>query len=288
MKKKELLIGAHVSIVGGFDQAILRGEKIGATCIQIFTKSNRQWKAQPITTQKAEEFIAQQKKSSIKIVVAHASYLINLGSTSKLVAQKSTDALIEELRRCDMLEIPYLVLHPGTFYSENKKDSLIFIATQINMALQEAKPKYVTLLLETMAGQGNVAGSNFEELATIISHVKQKKHIGVCVDTCHIFASGYNFDTCARYKKLWKNFDDTIGLSKLKVFHINDSKKDLGSRVDRHEHIGAGMIKPEGFKLLMRDKKFSTIPKILETPKSGDDQASDIKNLKTLQRYAEK
>lgn len=287
MKKKELLIGAHVSITGGFDRAILRGEKMKATCIQIFTKSNRQWKTKPITPERAQIFIAQQKKSSIRVVVAHASYLINLGSTSKVIAEKSLNALIEELHRCDTLQIPYLVLHPGTLHSNNKNESLIFIAEQINEVFKKIKPKYVTLLLETMAGQGNVAGSTFEELATIIQHVKQKKYIGVCVDTCHIFAAGYNFNTLDAYKKLWKNFDNTIGLSKLKVFHINDSKKDLGARIDRHEHIGAGMIKPAAFKLLMQDKKFSTIPKILETPKGDNDLASDIKNLTTLRHYTE-
>lgn len=288
MQKKELLIGAHVSIMGGFDQAILRGEKIGATCIQIFTKNNRQWKFKNISNEEALKFIAQQKNSTIKIVVAHASYLINLGSTSSLVVEKSINALVHELQRCDILQIPFLVLHPGTMHDKDEKKSLEFIAKNINTALQKAKPKHIMLLLETTAGQGSSIGNKFEQLAVIISHVAQKKHIGVCVDTCHIFAAGYNFDTSAAYKKLWRNFDKIIGLSKLKVLHINDSKKDLDSHVDRHENIGKGMIKPEAFKLLMHDKKFKNIPKILETPKKGDDLTNDMKNLETLRRYATK
>lgn len=285
MKKSKTLIGAHVSISGGFDQAILRGEKIGATCIQIFTKSNRQWQAKAIEQQDAENFITQQQKSTIEIVVAHASYLINLGSSNTLTAEKSVHALIEELQRCDMLQIPYLVLHPGSIKNNDEQESLTYIAKQINHALQQAKPKHVTLLLETMAGQGSTIGHTFKQIATIINHVKNKKHIGVCVDTCHIFAAGYKFDTSAAYKKLWEEFDKYIGLEKLKVFHINDSKKDSGLHVDRHEHIGKGKIPKNAFKLLMNDIRFIDIPKILETPKEADEFTDDIKNLKTLRSF---
>lgn len=289
MNKKQALIGAHVSISGGFDHAILRGEKIGANCIQIFTKSNRQWKSKKISDEDVARFLAQQKKSNIQIVVAHASYLINLGSSSPSVVEKSIHALVEELQRCDMLQIPFLVLHPGTMHNaQDATKSLQFIAQNINTVLQKAKPQHVTLLLETMAGQGSTVGNNFEQLATIISHIAQKKHIGVCVDTCHIFASGYIFDTPTTYKKLWHEFDTTIGLERLKVFHVNDSKKNVGSRVDRHEHIGQGMIKAAAFKLLMQDPKFKNVAKILETPKGTDDFTNDIKNIQTLQRYAQK
>ncbi|MBP6892263.1 deoxyribonuclease IV [Candidatus Babeliales bacterium] len=288
MTKKRTLIGAHVSISGGFDRAILRGEKIGANCIQIFTKSNRQWKSKKISDEDIAKFIAQQKNSNIKIVAAHASYLINLGSSTSSVVEKSINALIDELQRCDILKIPFLILHPGTMHDKDEEQSLLFIAKNINTVLKKAKPQHVTLLLETMAGQGSTVGNKFEQLGFIFSHITQKKHVGVCVDTCHIFASGYVFDTPATYKKLWHDFDETIGLKKLKMFHINDSKKDAGSRVDRHEHIGEGMIKPAAFKLLMQDTKFKKIPKILETPKSADEVSDDIKNIKILQRYSEK
>lgn len=288
MTTKLSLLGAHVSIAKGFDHAIVRGEKIDANCIQIFTKSNRQWKSKKITDMAILKFKEQQKNSSVKIVIAHASYLINLGSQSKLVAQKSLEALIDELQRCELLGIPILVLHPGTMQKQDEHKSLQQIAAQINIALQQAKTKHVVLALETMAGQGSTAGSTFQQLATIISHVKQKKHIGVCVDTCHIFASGYTFDTPTTYKKLWKNFDDTIGLNKIKVIHINDSKKACGSRIDRHENIGHGKIKTEAFKLLMRDKKFKNVAKIIETPKGTDELSNNMKNLKVLKQYMQK
>jgi deoxyribonuclease-4 len=197
-------------------------------------------------------------------------------------------ALIDELQRCDMLHIPYLVLHPGTIKKDDEQTSLKFIAEQINVALQQAKPHHVTLLLETMAGQGSMAGSTFEQLASIIKHVTNKKHIGVCVDTCHIFASGYIFNTPASYKKLWHYFDEIIGLEKLKAFHINDSKREAGSRVDRHEHIGKGKIPKEAFKLLMNDSKFKDVAKILETPKDHEDLREDINNLETLHKLIKK
>ncbi len=292
MTQKELLIGAHLSIQGGFFKAILRAEKIGATCLQIFTKSNRQWKAKPITEIDAEKFIKQQQSSPVKLVVAHASYLINLASATSNVAQKSVLALADELQRCAILKIPYLVLHPGSFNVGEKNDQLHKIAEQIDQAFILSKTKSVTLLLETMAGQGNIVGSTFEELATILKQIKHKKMIGVCIDTCHIFAAGYTFSTATEYKKLWQHFDKVIGLSKLKVFHVNDSKKECGSRVDRHEHIGAGMIPIKGFELLMQDSKFNKIPKILETPKKSKNeiknQESDIQNLTTLRKYAKK
>jgi deoxyribonuclease IV len=285
MTKKNLFIGAHVSISGGFDQAIIRGETIGATCIQIFTKSNRQWHAKKINTEEALSFIEQQKKSSIRVVVAHASYLINLGSTTDSTVEKSISALIEELHRCQLLHIPYLVLHPGTLRYEDKQQSLIFIAEQINKVLEQINPLRVTLLLETMAGQGSTAGQTFEEIATIINHIHNKKHIGVCVDTCHIFAAGYTFDTEASYKKLWQQFDKLIGIEKIKVFHINDSKKDCNSHVDRHEDIGKGKIPISAFELLMKDLQFQDIPKILETPKE-DEYEDDKRNLATLKKYS--
>lgn len=283
MSTKQLLIGAHVSIAGGFNQAIIRGQNIGATCIQIFTKSNRQWYAKPITQDDVAQFLTQQKASSIQMVVAHASYLINLASAKEETAQKSLHALIDELLRCEMLHIPYLVLHPGTYPSiEGRAETLALIAKQINIAFHTVKPKYTTLLLETMAGQGSTVGKTFEELEAIIKHVTLKSHIGVCVDTCHIFAAGYEFYDEKSYKQLWQHFDTIIGLEKLKVFHINDSKKEHNSLVDRHQHIGHGKIKPEAFKLLMQDKKFANIPKILETPKETDEFEDDKRNLATL------
>ena len=292
MKKKELLIGAHLSIQGGFFKAILRAEKINATCLQIFTKSNRQWKSKAIFPADAEKFITQQNSSHVKLVAAHASYLINVASTTNSIAEKSIIALADELQRCEMLKIPYLILHPGSFNKTEGKNGLFKIAEHIDQAFTISKTKSVMLLLETMAGQGSLAGSTFEELATILQYTKYKKMIGVCVDTCHIFAAGYKFGTEKEYHDLWEHFDNIIGLSKLKVFHINDSKKESGSRIDRHEHIGKGMIPSKSFQLLMQDPKFKKIPKILETPKKSnnelENEESDIQNLNTLRKYAKK
>lgn len=285
MTKKKLFIGAHVSISGGFNQAIIRGETIGATCIQIFTKSNRQWQSKNITKEEAASFIKQQQTSSIRTVVAHASYLINVGSTTDSTVEKSINALIEELRRCQLLHIPYLVLHPGTLRYKDKQESLLFIAKQLDKALEQVKPLQVTLLLETMAGQGSTAGQTFDEIATIINHMHNKKHIGVCVDTCHIFAAGYAFDTKKLYEDVWTQFDKLIGIEKIKVIHINDSKKECNSHVDRHEDIGKGKIPKEAFTLLLKDPRFQDIPKILETPKENEDD--DKRNMATLIRYSE-
>lgn len=284
MPKKNNLLGAHVSIAGGFYNAIEQGEKIGATCIQIFTKSNRQWAFKKITQNDIDLFLQAQKNSGISIVVAHASYLINLGSTTQETVNKSIDALINELQRCDELKIPYLVLHPGTKNKGDEKQSLVFIADQINTVLEKAKPQQVTLLLETMAGQGSTVGNTFEQLSTIINHVKNKKDIGVCFDTCHAFASGYKFDTPELYKKMWKNFDETVGIKNIKAFHMNDSKKDLGSKVDRHENIGRGMIGKNAFKMIMHDPRFIEIPKIIETP-IGTGLEDHKRNIEVLKNY---
>jgi len=287
MKQNDLLIGAHVSIAGGFDQAIMRGEKIGATCIQIFTKSNRQWKSKPITDSDAANFIAAQQKSTIQIVVAHASYLINLGSSNADIAHKSLVALIDELQRCETLKIPYLVLHPGTYpASENRNDALLQVAKLINDAFTIVKPKHTSLLLETMAGQGSTIGKTVEELALILKHIHLKHHIGICVDTCHIFAAGYDIFDHKSYTNFWHNVSETIGMEFVKVIHVNDSKKEISSNVDRHEHIGAGKINPAFFQLLMQDKKLKDVPKILETPKEDDEFEDDKKNLATLRKYA--
>jgi len=287
MKQNDLLIGAHVSIAGGFDHAIMRGEQIGATCIQIFTKSNRQWKSKPITDHDITNFATAQQQSSIQIVVAHASYLINLGSSNAEIAQKSITALIDELQRCESLKIPYLVLHPGTYPSpENRNDVLLQIAELINKVFTTTPPRHTSILFETMAGQGSTIGKTLEELALIIKHVHLKRHVGICIDTCHIFAAGYDIFDQKSYTQFWKQVNDTVGIEFVKVIHVNDSKKEASSNVDRHEHIGKGKINPIFFKLLMQDKKLKNVPKILETPKADDEFEDDKKNLATLRKYA--
>ena len=279
MKKKEPLLGAHVSIAGGFHKAIEEGQKIDCNAVQIFTKSNRQWKAKPIDPIDAEKFIIAQKNSPIKIVVAHASYLINLGSKSKETQEKSYNALVEELKRCDSLKIPYLILHPGTAEPGTEEETAILIGEKISSAINATKNTAV--LVETMAGQGKSIGHTLEKLSTIVDQVSEKSRIGVCLDTCHIFAAGYDLSSQALYKKFFDEFQLKIGIDFIKTIHINDSKKPLNSRVDRHEHIGQGEIGIEVFSQIMNDPQFKNIPKILETPKENE-ITDDLKNLKTL------
>ena len=276
---KKLLIGGHLSIAGGFWKSVERANQIGATCLQIFTK---------ITDEDIEKFLEARKRFNIDLVVAHASYLINLGSENIDVQEKSIKALADEINRCELLQIPFLVLHPGSNRSENKLETCKLIAENINKVFKIVNPKTTMILLETMAGQGSTVGKHFEDLAEIIKHITLKKNIGICVDTCHIFAAGYEFEDEKSYKELWKNFNKIIGLEKIKVIHMNDSKKDFNSNVDRHEHIGKGKINNTAFKLIMNDKNFKDVAKIIETPKSTESLDEDIKNLETLKSYIKK
>lgn len=290
MTKKTLhtytfLIGAQMSISDGFSGAITQGESIGCTCIQIFTKSNRQWHAKKIDPTDAQLFKKTWKDSSIKDVIVHSSYLINIASPEAATAKKSTDALIEELERCAQLGITYLVLHPGARLHAVENDSLLKVAEHINAALA-ATQSSTTILLETMAGQGSTVGDTFEQLATIRKHVKDKKRVGFCVDTCHIFAAGYDFSTKKGYDALWEKFDKVLGLKNLKAIHMNDSKGPLGSHIDRHEAIGKGKIGKEAFSFIVNDPRFFDTIKVLETPK--DSLVDDQKNIETLKSLLSK
>lgn len=280
-KNHTLLLGAHMSIAGGLDQAVVRGESIDCSTIQLFTKSNRQWKAKKLSPEDIDLFKQTVKNSSIKKehIVAHASYLINLGSTDTEINKKSIAGLIEEIERCEALEIPYLVLHPGSSQNANMTDCLNTITENLDTVLQ-LTPGKTMVLLETMAGQGTSVCYQLEHLAYIYKKSKFKNRLGVCLDTCHIFAAGYDFRTEATYHDFWTTFDHIIGINALKVIHVNDSKKELGSRVDRHENIGKGKIGLVAFKLLFKDERFFAIPKILETPKGSLEE--DVLNMKTI------
>lgn len=277
-KEHSLLLGAHMSIAGGIHKAIERGESIGCTAIQIFTKSNRQWRAKELSDEEIELFKQAWKNSSITSIVAHASYLLNIGSSNPDLEKKSLEALKIEFQRCADLGIPYLIMHPGSHTNTDEKSCLAQVSKNINKLLAHI-PDGV-LLLETMAGQGSQVGYTFEQLAEIIKHVDEKRRVGVCIDTCHLFAAGYDLRTEKAYHDMWKHFDATIGIHKLKAIHINDSQKDLGSRVDRHTDIGKGKIGLDAFELLLNDPALFDVPKILETPK--EDLTDDKRNLDTL------
>lgn len=277
----EQLLGAHTSISGGVSTAIDRANKLNFTAIQIFSKNNNRWKAKPLDEKEINSFKEKWAKSKIQFIVVHDSYLINLCAKDKALLKKSRTAFIDELKRCEQLGIKYLNFHPGAHTGQGEEDGLKIIAESINIAHDETKNYNVKSMLETTAGQGTNLGSTFEQLKKIIDMVEEKDRMCVCIDTAHIFAAGYDIKTKKGYLKTMKEFDDIIGLDLLKCFHMNDSKKELGSRVDRHEHIGKGFIGKEGFANIMNDKRITKIPKILETPK-GKDMKEDIENLKVL------
>jgi deoxyribonuclease IV len=277
-----LLAGAHMSIAGGMHRAFERGLKAGCRTIQVFLKNSNQWKAKPLTEQDRELFRDAQKQSGIRPVMAHDSYLINLASPDKSLWKKSIDAFIEEMERANFLGIPYLIMHPGAHVGAGVEAGIARISDALKRALEIVEPP-VAVLLENTAGQGSSIGCSFEHLAAIIEKIPDSNRVGVCLDTCHLFAAGYDIRTEKGYETTMRDFDRLVGVRKIRAFHVNDSKKDLGSHVDRHAHIGEGCIGLEGFRRLINDRRFARIPKILETPK-GPDLAEDIMNLTILKK----
>ncbi len=281
------LLGAHTSTAGGVSKAIERAEKLHFTAIQIFTKNNNRWFAKPLEENEIAKFKKLWKNSDIKYIVSHDSYLINLCASNTELLNKSRKAFVDELQRCEILGISYLNFHPGSHTGRGEEDGLKVIAESINIAHEKTKGYKVSSMLELTAGQGTALGYKFEHIAQIIEMVEEKNRMSACIDTAHIFAAGYDIRSEAAYQKTMKEFDEIIGLERLKCFHINDSKKELGSRVDRHEHIGKGFIGTEGFANIMNDKKVESVPKILETPK-GKEQLEDLENLKVLKNLISK
>jgi len=277
-----MLLGTHVSISGGVFNAPARGEKIGCTAIQIFTKNQMQWKAKELTNNDIEKFKAELEKSTVTSVISHDSYLINLGNPNKDMLIKSLKAFGNEMQRAEILGIPFLVFHPGSHLNVGEKLGLRKIAESLNLLLDQYKNFKLMPLLETTAGQGTNLGYCFEQLAEIIDMVEQKDRVGVCLDTAHVFAAGYDIRTRKAYEKTFNEFDKIVGLEKLKAFHLNDSKKVLGSRVDRHENIGKGYIGLDTFRFLLNDPRFENIPKVLETPGKEQDFKRNLDLLKSL------
>lgn len=280
-KQPEVLIGAHVFVEGGVDSAITKAEEFGFTAIQIFTRNNNRWASKPLKEKEIDAFKEKLAASNVKVVVSHDSYLINLCAVVPENLEKSRTAFKDELDRCEQLGIPYLNFHPGSHGGAGEDEGIKLIAESLNLLHQQTKGYKVKSMLETTAGQGNALGYKFEQLAKIIELVDEKERMCVCIDTAHIYAAGYNIKDAKAYKKVMKEFDDIIGLDRLKTIHMNDSKKALGSRVDRHDHIGKGEIGLEGFTNIMNDKKLKDVALILETPK-GKEQLEDLENVKTL------
>lgn len=276
-------LGAHMSIAGGLHLALHRAEAVGCSALQIFTKNASQWRGKPLSPQDLELWNAARKISPLGPLLAHASYLINLANPEELKWQRSLDALLDELQRCAALHIPYLILHPGAHLGSGESAGLARIGTALQRLDSEA-PTEVTLLLENTAGQGTCLGARFEQLATLLEGAPQGR-VGLCFDTCHAFAAGYDLSSREGAAAVMAEFQRLLGFEPLRAFHLNDSKKGLGSAVDRHEHIGQGAIGRAGFAALLQDSRLAKIPKILETPKGEDDQL-DRMNLALLRELA--
>jgi deoxyribonuclease-4 len=276
-----MLLGAHMSIAGGVDKSLTLGKKVGCDTIQIFTKSSNQWKAKSLGDEVVDHFHKKRKETGIELVVAHDSYLINLASPDNALWKKSIDAFLVEMERCERLGIPLLNTHPGSHVGAGEKDGLKRISKAIDIIHSKTKNYKTSIALETTAGQGTNLGYRFEQIAEIIRAAKRSELLSVCFDTCHAFAAGYELRDRKNFNRTFEEFDRIIGLERLKVFHLNDSLKGLGSRVDRHQHIGQGEMGLEPFRLLLNDQRFKEIPMYLETPK-GSDYQEDVKNLKTL------
>jgi deoxyribonuclease-4 len=270
-----------MSISGGLHLSLERGKAVGCDVIQIFTKNSTQWKGRIIKEDEAALFKKTADMTGVEAIAVHDSYLINLASPDELMWEKSIDAFYQEMVRTEILGIPYLVTHPGSHKDSGERAGLEKIARGINILHNRTKGFKTTILIETTAGQGTSLGCRFEQIRSIIDQVMESERLGVCLDTCHIFAAGYDMRDEESYNKTMEEFDRDIGITKIRLFHLNDSLKAISSRVDRHQHIGTGFIGLEGFRLLMRDKRFSDIPKVLETPK-GEDMQEDVINLKTL------
>ncbi len=265
-----MLLGAHMSIAGGVDKAPERGRKVGCDIIQIFTKNSNQWGEPSLPEETISNFKKEMKRHELKTAFAHDSYLINLGSPDKKTYSMSLAAFEAEHRRSEQLGLMGVVFHPGAHVGSGEESAFGRISDAINKVHEKTRGFKILTLLENAAGQGSTVGHRFEHLSAIMEKVKDQKRIGVCFDTQHAFAAGYDLRTEEGYEKVWQEFDKIVGIKWIRAFHLNDSKKELGNRVDRHENIGKGFLGLTPFKCLMKDNRFKNVPASLETPKSED------------------
>jgi len=281
------LLGAHMSIAGGYHNAVHEAHRCGCDVVQLFTKNNTQWRAKEISEADAEQFAGSLRELKIAHPISHASYLINLASPEAALRQKSIEGMIVELTRAEQLGIPNVIVHPGAHTTASEEEGLALVAASIDDIHRRTPRGKARVTLEITAGQGSCLGWRLEQLAAIIGQIKQREKIGICVDTCHAFAAGYDIRDRKCYLEFWRQFEELLGLDRLKAVHLNDSKRELGSRVDRHEHIGRGQIGAEGFRNILRDKRLRHVPMYLETPKGDHDgEPWDVINLRTLRGLA--
>ena len=275
------LLGAHMSIAGGVGNAFIEGKKVNCDAIQIFTKSSRQWASKPYSKEEIEQFHINRKETGIGTVVAHDSYLLNMGSPDVALRTRSVAAFIDELERCEILGVTNLIAHPGAHVGAGELDGIKTIARSLD-EVHKACPGYTAkVTLEITAGQGSNLGYRFEQIGNMIDATRESDRLRVCFDTEHAFAAGYDIRTRDGYERTFGEFDEAIGIEILAAFHLNDSKKEFNSRVDRHEHIGKGFIGIEAFRMLVNDRRFWGLPMCLETPK-GPDLKEDRENLELL------
>lgn len=283
MAAATLLVGAHVSISGGIEKVFPRAAEIGGTALQLFTRNASRWQAKPLAEESLVAFRAARRQSDVGYVAAHDSYLINLASPDPALRNKSVAAFIDEMQRCSQLGIGDLVMHPGAHVGAGFEAGLKTLIESFQHVFAEA-PDDVRVLVENTAGQGSCFGARFEELAEILDRLPQH-NLAICFDTCHAFAAGYDLRSASGYEATMAEFERLIGTERIALFHCNDSKKPLGSRVDRHDHVGRGLIGVEGFQALMQDQRFAAVAKIIETP-PGDDHCDDLANLALLRQLA--
>ena len=282
-----LRLGVHTSIAGGLHRALLRGEELGCQVVQFFTQPPGQWKGRPLSRQEVSLFQETARLCSVEPTMTHTAYLINLASPCSNLARKSVVALHREMKRAESLGVPFTVVHPGAHMGRGEQKGLDRVVRRLDQLHERTAGFRTRVLLETTAGQGSTLGSRLEQFRYILEGVKNPEGLGICLDTCHMFAAGYDLRTPAGYRETMERLDSIIGLAHVEAIHMNDTRTPLGSRVDRHEHIGKGRIGRPGFRNLLRDSRLRGIPMVLETPKgSGNGVAEDRRNLRELQRIA--
>jgi deoxyribonuclease IV len=281
------LLGAHMSIAGGYFKAVEAAAELRMECVQIFTKNNNQWKAKPLSEEDVSLFREAVARTGIRMPCAHDSYLINLASPDETLWTRSLDAFVVELERAEALGLAGVVMHPGSCVGACEEDGIARVVKGLGNALEKTQSFAVEIWIEATAGQGSSLGHRFEHLRAILDGLERNPRVGVCVDSCHLFAAGYPLSEPADYASTMRQFDEVVGLDRIRAFHLNDSKRELGSRVDRHEHIGKGHLGREAFRNILNDNRFSGIPMYLETPKGVvNGRSLDAQNMATLRRLA--
>lgn len=283
VEDRGLPLGSHISTAGGVSRAFARGEEVGCRVMQIFVKNNNRWRGAPLTDEEVERFHQERERTGIWPVFAHGTYLVNLASGDPAIRERSVACTADELERCGRLGLPWLVVHPGAHTGAGVETGIERIARALDRVLEATAGLSVRILLETVAGQGSTLGRTPGELARMLERVDAPDRMGVCLDTCHIFAAGFDLRGEQAYRQTRERFEEELGWDRIPAIHVNDSLRPLGSHRDRHAHIGEGELGEAGFGPLMRDPDLADRPKVLETPKEGD---ADLRNLERLRRLA--